>query len=218
LSGVTRRISVGELVRQAAAQCGHAWPSAASSGDGWAGRLSDFLAERMRYMVEQRGAKYDEVNAVVDPHVRLDSLVPSTVVARAKAIAEARHLPDFEAIAELFKRVKNISKNVALTIGWPALIDYAERQSEEAAEKALIHQVAKHAASIHDAEAHGDYLGALTRIAKFQPFVAQYFDEVLVMDPNETVRERRLQLMAGLKELVLTIADISEIAPKDATV
>ncbi|HWW86964.1 MAG TPA: glycine--tRNA ligase subunit beta [Vicinamibacterales bacterium] len=218
LTGINKRIGVGELVRQSAIQCGQEsrLGGRASGNDDWAARLSDFLTERMRYLVEQRGAKYDEVNAVADPHGALESLVPSTVVAKAKAIAEARRLPDFEAIAELFKRVKNISKNVEFTIGWPALIDYADQQSQEAAEKALIHQVAKHADSIRHAEAQADYLGALTRIAKFQPFVAHYFDEVLVMDPNEAVRDTRLQLMAGLKALVLTIADISEIAPKDA--
>ena len=45
-----------------------------------------------------------------------------------------------------------------------------------------------------------------------QPFVARYFDDVMVMSEDHNVRDKRLQLMAGLRELVLAIADISEIA------
>jgi glycyl-tRNA synthetase beta chain len=59
--------------------------------------------------------------------------------------------------------------------------------------------------------AEGNYLAALDGIAGLQPAVARYFDDVLVMDPDPVIRDRRLQLMAGLRDLVMEIADISEI-------
>ena len=59
----------------------------------------------------------------------------------------------------------------------------------------------------------GDWVGALRRIAGFRPYVARYFDDVLVMAEDEHVRHKRLQIMAGLRDLVMEIADISEIVP-----
>jgi glycyl-tRNA synthetase beta chain len=201
--GVEKRISVGELVDRALQGFGLERPP----------HLDQFFAERMRYLLEKRGAAYDEVNATVSLETDLDELSPSTAVSRANAISAARKSPEFEALAELFKRVKNISKKVTFSRGWPALVEYANGESRESAEKELIHQVAVHARKLEDAQDHGDYAGALRYIAGFKPFVARYFDDVMVMDDDSRIRDTRLQLMAGLRDLVAAIADISEIVP-----
>ena len=44
-----------------------------------------------------------------------------------------------------------------------------------------------------------------------QPAVARFFDDVLVMAEDEQLREARLGLVATLRDLILDIADISEI-------
>jgi glycyl-tRNA synthetase beta chain len=54
------------------------------------------------------------------------------------------------------------------------------------------------------------------RLADLQPYVAKFFDEVMVMAEEPSVRRARLQLMAKLRDLVLRIADISEIASESA--
>jgi glycyl-tRNA synthetase beta subunit len=113
--------------------------------------------------------------------------------------------------------VKNISREVTFSAGWPALLDYANSESRDSAEKELIHQVAVNAHTLQHAQDHGDYAGALKHIAGFKPFVARYFDDVMVMDDDFRIRDKRLQLMAGLRDLVATIADISEIVPSDGT-
>jgi glycyl-tRNA synthetase beta chain len=41
--------------------------------------------------------------------------------------------------------------------------------------------------------------------------VAKFFDDVLVMADDETLRTARLALVATLRDLILDIADISEI-------
>jgi glycyl-tRNA synthetase beta chain len=204
---VLKRITLGELVDQAARGFGLERPP----------HLDQFFAERMRYLLEKRGAAYDEVNAVVAPDSGLDGLSPSTAVTRVNAISTARKSPEFEALAELFKRVKNISRGVTFSAGWPALLEYADSESREIAEKELIHQVAVQAHTLQDAGDHGDYARALKHIAAFKPFVARYFDDVMVMDDDSRIRDKRLQLMAGLRDLVAAIADISEIVPGDAT-
>jgi hypothetical protein len=39
----------------------------------------------------------------------------------------------------------------------------------------------------------------------------------MVMDDDVRIRDKRLQLMAGLRDLVAAIADISEIVPSDVS-
>jgi glycyl-tRNA synthetase beta chain len=213
--GVEKPVTLGELVDRALEGFGRSRP--ADDVDGWTVHLAHFFAERMRYLLEKRGAAYDEVNAIVLPGTGLDRLSPLTAVTRVNAVASARTWPEFEALAELFKRVKNISKEVTFSAGWPALIDYANTESRASAEKELIHQVAARADALRDAHARGDYAGALRQIAGFKPFVARYFDDVMVMDDDPGIRDTRLQLMAGLRDLVTAIADLSEIVPSDVT-
>jgi glycyl-tRNA synthetase beta chain len=219
LAGIKRQLSVGALVDQALEGFGRQRPTGpVNESSEWWIRLSAFLDERMRHLLEERGAAYDEINATVDIEMGLDKLVPVTVWPRAVALSEARKSPEFEALAELFKRVKNISKGVEFTSGWGVLVDYANGESSEAAEKELIRQVATHATALENAQATGDYGGAMRLIANFRPYVARFFDDVMVMTEDTAIREKRLQLMAGLRDLVISIADVAEIVPRDISV
>ena len=64
---------------------------------------------------------------------------------------------------------------------------------------------------IRAAAGRGDYREAFTAIAALQPVVAKFFDDVLVMAEDERLRAARLGLVATLRDLILSIADISEI-------
>jgi len=66
---------------------------------------------------------------------------------------------------------------------------------------------------IVEATAAGDYTKALTEIAALRPVVDRFFTEVFVMADDARVRTARLTLMANLRDLVLDLADISEIVP-----
>ncbi len=219
LCGIDQRITIGALVAKALEPYDAALDRAGSATpeSDWSPRLVAFFSERLRYVLQQRGAAYDEVNAVVGSEASagdLDRLAPSTALARVAAVAEARQAPEFVELAELFKRVKNISKDVpAGAAGWASLVEFADAGATDEAETALIRHAASHAIVIHEAEAEGRYLDALKEIAALRPLVARYFEDVLVMAENMAVREKRLQLMAGLRDMVLEIADISEIAP-----
>lgn len=207
VSNVDRRLALGDLVREALG----AFPQDAENVVFV--QLANFFAERLRFLLERRGFEAGPVNAIVPVDADLDRLRPLAAVEKAAALAEVRRSPDFEALAELFKRVKNISKGVAFEAdGWSRLKDYAP--TADPAETTLIHRVAPLAAIVQSADRTGDYAGAFKIIATFREPVAVYFDKVLVMDKDETIRQKRLQLMAGLRDLVMEIADISELAPQ----
>jgi glycyl-tRNA synthetase beta chain len=60
-----------------------------------------------------------------------------------------------------------------------------------------------------------DYRAAFATIGAMRPAVTTFFDDVLVMAEDAQLRAARLQLVARLRDVVLDIADISEIATGD---
>ena len=59
-----------------------------------------------------------------------------------------------------------------------------------------------------------DYRRAFTEIAGLRPVVDTFFTDVFVMADDARVRAARLTLMADLRDLILELADISEIVPQ----
>jgi len=131
---------------------------------------------------------------------------------RARRVAEAlqamRGSDDFQALAVLFKRVKNIARELK---GGGAL----ERAAlTEAAERGLVDELDARRPRVEQAAAAADYRRAFTEIAALRSVVDRFFTEVFVMADDERVRTARLTLMAELRDLILGLADISEIVPQ----
>jgi glycyl-tRNA synthetase beta chain len=168
-------------------------------------RLAAFLVDRLKHLYAQRGYRYDEINAVL--RIRpSSSLRPLDVRRRLEALQSMRDSEDFAALAVLFKRVKNIAREAAAGQeggGEPALVEPAER--------ALLDALAALEPSVHGAVKGGDYRGALQHIATLRPVVDRFFVDVLVMAEDPGLRAARLSLMVRLRDLILDIADISEI-------
>ena len=59
-----------------------------------------------------------------------------------------------------------------------------------------------------------DYRQAFADIAGLRPVVDRFFTDVFVMADDARLRQARLTLMAELRDLILTLADISEIVPQ----
>ena len=110
-------------------------------------------------------------------------------------------------VATLLKRVKNITKGVAA----PRAIAEVSPVLTEPAERALVSELETRSPVIRDAAARSDYRAAFGGIGALRPAVATFFDDVLVMADEPRVREARLGAVAALRDLILDIADISEI-------
>ena len=85
----------------------------------------------------------------------------------------------------------------------------------EPAEIALARELAERRPVIDAAVAAGDgYRKAFAEAAAFGPAVARFFDDVMVMADDPTVREARLGLLRQLESLILQLADVSEMVPQ----
>lgn len=131
---------------------------------------------------------------------------------RARRVAEAlqamRASEDFQALAVLFKRVKNISRELKgdVSLDRSALT--------EPAEQALLAELDARRPRVEAASAAHDYKKAFIEIAALRAPVDRFFTEVFVMADDTRLRTARLTLMAELRDLILDLADISEIVPQ----
>ena len=180
--------------------------------DGWRAAVFEFMAERQDHLLERRGFKYDEIRAVI-PEFRI-GLKPYDTLKRVEALAQVRRAKEFEALAILFKRVKNITKDFRPTreLGFDGL-----RQAlREPAELALLGELEQRWPKIAAALQHEHFFEAMTQLAPLHAPVDKFFIDVLVMAQDPLLREARLALLATLRDTVLqTSGDISEIAPEE---
>ena len=61
------------------------------------------------------------------------------------------------------------------------------------------------------AVASGDYRRGFAEAAKFGPAVDRFFTDVFVMVDDAALKSARLSLMKRLEQVILSLADISEI-------
>ena len=177
-------------------------------------RLSDFLLERLRYLLEERGFDVRNIRAVTYKR-GLDQVRPADELKKLNVLPEFTGTPDFLALAKAFKRVRNIGKEH----------DFSGRDLEdfnidpnlrEPAERELFAELKAREANIERLIEGGDrFREAFTEAARFGPAVDKFFKDVLVMAEDAALRTARLRLLKRLERLILRLADISEIVSED---
>jgi glycyl-tRNA synthetase beta chain len=180
----------------------------------WREVVFEFMAERVQHLLERRGVKYDEVRAVMP--VRKIALKPNEMLKRAEALAQARQSKEFEALAVLFKRVKNITKDFRATEATPSGWAAIRAALTEPSELALLAELEQRWGKIQKALEDRQFLDAMNQLAPLHGPVDKFFTDVLVMAEDPALRQARLALLDTLRSTVMQAGgDISEIAPEE---
>jgi len=161
----------------------------------------DFLRGRTQVVLVDRGLPADVVEAVLS--AGSDDVVDAA--RRAEALAVMRGEGDFGELSAAFKRVVGIvPKGFDRGVDAPRLVEGAER--------ALYAQAVALKAEVDGRVAAQDYLGALQRIVMLKPMVDMFFEEVLVIGPDEALTQNRFALLKAVGDLFARIADFTKIA------
>jgi glycyl-tRNA synthetase beta chain len=168
-------------------------------------QVAAFLRERLSfYMKDVRGFAYDVVSAVLAAGA--DDV--RDAIARAEAVTAARESADFAAISAAFKRIKNILRQ-AEEKGFAIQADPAVMLSPEAQKLADASALlAPEVAALRKLRFYGQ---ALEAIATLRPVVDDFFDKVMVLDPDPALRGAHLALIQSVLRGFSGIADFSEI-------
>jgi glycyl-tRNA synthetase beta chain len=169
------------------------------------GRVLELLRERLHfYLKDVRGFAYDVVNAVLAASAN----DVRDAIARAEALTAVRGSEDFAAVSAAFKRIKNILKQAEeknISIG-PANADKFAPEARQLSDAAAF--LAPRVAKLRQEHA---YEAALSEIATLRPTVDLFFDKVMVLDPDESVRGANLAMIDEVLRNFSGIAEFSEI-------
>jgi glycyl-tRNA synthetase beta chain len=162
-----------------------------------------FVLERLRAYLREQGYTANQVDSVISMRpVRIDQ-VPGQMLAVKTFMA----LPEAESLAGANKRIINILKK-------------SGGEAANAVDRALLGGGAEHdlyaavqtlLPVVHAHVDRGDYTAALRALASARGPVDRFFDDVMVMADDPSVRANRLALLRGLAEAMNQVADLSKL-------
>ncbi len=162
-----------------------------------------FVYDRLRGLLRERGFAQDAVEAVVTQAPdRLDDIVE-----RLDAVKAFAALPQAESLAAANKRITNILKKNEGTHG-----EVKAELLKEAAEQRLYGAMTDMRGEVDKAFAAGDFSGTLKALAALRDDVDAFFNDVMVMAEDATLRTNRLALLNALHGMMNRVADISKLA------
>ncbi|NOQ93355.1 MAG: glycine--tRNA ligase subunit beta [Methylophaga sp.] len=167
-------------------------------------QVMQYFFDRLRGYAQDKGVKADVFESVL----AVTPTRPLDFMQRLTAVAEFRQLEQAEALAAGNKRIGNIlRKNDAE--GDAGAID--DSLLVEAAEQALAKKLIIVKSAVEPLMAKADYAGVLNTLAEMRETVDGFFDEVMVMADDLTIRANRLALLNQTRALFLGVADISHL-------
>jgi glycyl-tRNA synthetase beta chain len=165
-------------------------------------QVRDFFETRLEVIARDRGYSADTVAAVL----ATDVLEPSDVLARCETLSSARSKePElFEDLATAYARANNLRDDSLGTA-----IDTSLLGAPEEALNTAIDQVGK---GVKDALSKGQYNHALEYLASLRAPIDAFFEDVLIMDKDEKLRENRLRLLNRFVAVFKDVADFGKLA------
>jgi len=169
-----------------------------------AGEVYDYIMERLRSYYLEGSVQLSITTEMFDAVLANSPASPLDFDARLRALDAFLKLSDAQALAAANKRINNILKKSAVSNTVIQAACFVEN-----AERALFEQLQLAETETTPLFAAGNYQAALTRLAQLRASIDQFFDSVMVMADDLTVRQNRLALLSQLRSVFLKVADLS---------
>jgi len=157
-----------------------------------------FIVERLRNYLLEQGYRYDVVDAVI----ARQGVNPAGAARAVKALNQWVERPDWHTILPAYARCVRITRDLAEQ--FPVLPEQLVEPAEKALYGDFLRAEAKHQ--------HGNDVDEFLSV--FQPMiptVSTFFDTVLVMAEDQSLRENRLGLLQRIAGLASDSADFSKL-------
>jgi glycyl-tRNA synthetase beta chain len=164
------------------------------------GNCRAFFEQRLRFIYESRGYRYDLVDAALG--AGLNNVYLSFL--RLKALDGLKKSPQFEPFILMVKRVNNILRGQPRYPVNDGL--FVDREEKELWSSFAI--IRDHAIPLVEG---GDFARAQSVVFQLEPLLNGFFDKVLVMAEDKKLRRNRLALLGEISRLLITFADYSRI-------
>lgn len=163
----------------------------------------DYIIERLRSYFADQNIAHDVIDSVLVNR----PTYPHDIAARVEALCSFRKLPNAQSLAAANKRIRNILKKTE-----HGKIGQVKKELfKEDAENALHVAVEKLSNDVESLFQQHKYEQALNKLANLRQPVDTFFDDVMVMDEDETLRANRIALLAKIDSLFMHVADFSRL-------
>ena len=175
-------------------------------------QIYEFISERLKGYFQSKGYSLPEVLSVQS----CKPTVPFDFYQRLKAVNHffSKRKEAAESLASSNKRIANILTKANIEISHSnGLIDESllESKTGEAAEVELIECINTVSKEVRSHFSAGRYDMGFEMLSKMKTPVDKFFDEVMVMHEDKSIRENRLALLSEIRKLFLGAADISRM-------
>ena len=168
-------------------------------------KILEFIRQRLNAQLRERGYDAELVNL----GITAAGNVPYQALKLIETLNRVKSEEWFTGLAASALRVKNI---LAKNAGDVAEVSPDESLMTEEAEKSLYAEVMRIADSVRMSVNVYDWEGLAKILAELSPVVGKFFDDVMVMDKDERVRNNRLALLRECNKLFLEAGDLSVLS------
>lgn len=163
-------------------------------------QIMEFFKQRLRNLLMDQGIRYDVIDAVFADK-RNDDMVD--LAARCKALAAYVEAGNAEPLVQVSVRVSNLCKKIEkeVAISGALFKDESENKLHEvvaAVSKEIIPEIVLY-----------DYAAVLKAGEKVIEPVNTFFDNVMIMDEDENVKNNRLAMLEEVRGIVNAVGDLS---------
>lgn len=163
--------------------------------------LQDFFQQRLRFVLQEQGARYDTLDAVLAQ----GSNQITRAAKKAQVLAAKRETTEFIPYSQAYIRCLNLSKKAQTQPLDPKnLID----PTEIALAAALVQRQEAFAALIEK----GDYAEAYALASELIPMIEALFNAVMIMVEDEILKQARLALLGECVAILGCLGDLSLLA------
>ncbi len=163
-------------------------------------QIMDFFKLRLKNLLMDQGIRYDVIDAVFADK-RCDDVVE--IAARCKALAAYVEEGNAEPLVQISVRVGNLCKKIEKEVAISGALFKHESEGE------LQKVVAAVSKEIIPEMVLFDYAAVLKAAEKVIEPVNTFFDNVMVMDEDENVKNNRLALLEEVRGVVNAVGDLS---------
>ncbi|KXW55493.1 glycine--tRNA ligase subunit beta [Ferrovum sp. PN-J185] len=166
-------------------------------------KLAQFIIERLKGYLKDQYFSFEEIESILPfAESRLD-LLPK----RLLAIREFSQLSESKKLAAANKRIKNILKKNDVNNDHNGDFD----QLTESAETNLINCLKTVSTHVELAMSRNDFNMALTQLIPLAEPINHFFDEIMIISEDLTIRSQRISLLLAIYQLMQQVADIGSL-------
>lgn len=163
--------------------------------------LQDFFQQRLRFVLQEHGLRYDTVDAVLAQ----GGNQITRVAKKAQVLAEKRETPEFVPYSQAYIRCMNLSKKAEpQPLDTKVLVDPAEIALSEA--------ISLRRERFDNLVQMGEYEKAYQVASELVPFIEDLFQAVMIMAEDENLKQARLALLSECVEILGCIGELSLLA------